>query len=80
MIFRAQCFFLLLLLPFFTIQVFGSEELQDGLYAKMETSKGIILLELHHQRVPQTVANFVGLAEGSKSWKDPITGKSKKAI
>ncbi|SVC98683.1 uncharacterized protein METZ01_LOCUS351537, partial [marine metagenome] len=32
MIFRAQCLFLLLLLSFFTIQVFGSEELQDGLY------------------------------------------------
>ena len=79
MIFRAQCFFLLLLLPFFTIQVFGSEELQDGLYAKLETSKGTILLKLHHQRVPQTVANFVGLAEGSKSWKDPITGKTKKS-
>ena len=25
-----------------------------------------------------TVANFVGLAEGSKEWKDPVTGKGRK--
>ncbi|HCB32298.1 MAG TPA: peptidylprolyl isomerase, partial [Deltaproteobacteria bacterium] len=25
-----------------------------------------------------TVSNFVGLAEGSKDWKDPVTGKAKK--
>ncbi|MEC7214675.1 MAG: peptidylprolyl isomerase, partial [SAR324 cluster bacterium] len=58
--------------------IFGAEELKDGLYAKLETSRGEILLQLYHQRVPQTVANFVGLAEATKAWKDPISGKSKK--
>ncbi len=78
MIIRAREFFLLMILLSFQHAIFGAEELKDGLYAKLETSRGEILLQLYHQRVPQTVANFVGLAEATKAWKDPISGKSKK--
>jgi peptidyl-prolyl cis-trans isomerase A (cyclophilin A) len=51
--------------------------LQPGqkLTATIHTSEGDIPIELFHQQAPETVANFVGLAEGTKQWVDPSTGK-----
>lgn len=40
--------------------------LKDGIYAQMETNKGVMTIELFAEEAPLTVANFVGLAEGSK--------------
>ncbi|MCL7487742.1 MAG: peptidylprolyl isomerase [Desulfobulbaceae bacterium] len=43
------------------------KQLPDGLYAKINTDKGEILLKLHYNETPLTVINFVGLAEGTLS-------------
>lgn len=39
------------------------------LLAHMETNHGTVVMELFEDKAPITVANFVGLAEGSKLWK-----------
>ncbi|AKV55309.1 peptidyl-prolyl cis-trans isomerase [Bifidobacterium actinocoloniiforme DSM 22766] len=43
----------------------------------MHTSAGDIRLDLFDDKAPQTVENFLGLASGSKEWKDPITGETR---
>lgn len=40
--------------------------MQDGIYAKFNTSKGEITVKLTHDKTPGTVGNFVALAEGAK--------------
>ena len=53
--------------------------LTPGTYARFETSEGTFTARLFDKEVPNTVANFVGLAEGTKEWTDPGTGQKKKA-
>ena len=43
--------------------------------ARLNTSKGTIVVKLFEAQAPETVANFIGLAVGSKQWVDPTTGK-----
>jgi peptidyl-prolyl cis-trans isomerase A (cyclophilin A) len=47
-----------------------------GLFAQFDTSEGSFTIRLFDQEAPQTVANFVGLAEGTKPWKDPRTNQT----
>jgi peptidyl-prolyl cis-trans isomerase A (cyclophilin A) len=48
----------------------------EDLYATMKTSKGDIVIKLFPDHAPETVRNFVGLAEGTKEWTDPNTGST----
>jgi peptidyl-prolyl cis-trans isomerase A (cyclophilin A) len=43
------------------------------LQAHFTTSEGQFTVRLFEDEVPQTVANFVGLVEGTKEWTDPKT-------
>lgn len=49
-----------------------------GTYARFTTSEGTFTVRLFEQEVPNTVANFVGLAEGTKEWTDPRNGRKMK--
>jgi len=40
-------------------------DLQDGIYADVQTSLGDVLIELYYKETPMTVANFVSLSEGN---------------
>jgi peptidyl-prolyl cis-trans isomerase A (cyclophilin A) len=53
--------------------------LTPGTYARFETTLGTFTARLFDKEAPNTVANFVGLAEGTKEWTDPSTREKKKA-
>ncbi len=44
-------------------------------FAQFDTSAGSFTIRLFAEEAPNTVANFVGLAEGTKPFTDPATGK-----
>jgi peptidyl-prolyl cis-trans isomerase A (cyclophilin A) len=49
------------------------------LHAHFTTSEGPFTVRLFDDKAPNTVANFVGLAEGTKEWADPKSGQKTKA-
>jgi cyclophilin family peptidyl-prolyl cis-trans isomerase len=56
----------------------------DGLYATFTVSQGGAPLdeftaELHYNEAPLAVGNFVGLAEGTQTWIDPVTYQARTA-
>lgn len=47
----------------------------NGPTAVLDTSMGRITCQFFQKQAPDAVANFIGLAEGTKDWTDPITTK-----
>ena len=43
----------------------SAPEPENGIYAKFTTNKGVIICQVEYKKVPMTVGNFVGLAEGN---------------
>jgi cyclophilin family peptidyl-prolyl cis-trans isomerase len=56
----------------------GQKEQQSNPVAIFNTTMGIIEIELFNHAAPETVANFIGLVEGSKSYIDSKDGTQKK--
>ncbi|MEV0275013.1 peptidylprolyl isomerase [Streptomyces sp. NPDC050610] len=48
----------------------------EQLYATLKTNNGDIVIRLLPDHAPKTVKNFVELAEGSREWTNPETGKT----
>ena len=47
----------------------------EGPTVVLDTTMGRMVCRLYSKEAPATVANFVGLATGSKAWTDPVTHK-----
>lgn len=45
----------------------------NEIFANLDTTLGKIVIQLYPDKAPETVANFVDLAEGNKVWTDPNT-------
>ncbi|NCD21904.1 MAG: peptidylprolyl isomerase [Spartobacteria bacterium] len=45
-----------------------------AIYADFSTSLGTFTVELDALNAPRAVANFMGLADGTQTWRDPVTG------
>jgi peptidyl-prolyl cis-trans isomerase A (cyclophilin A) len=52
--------------------------LNPGVYAHFTTTEGNFTVRFFDSEAPKTVANFVGLAEGTKEWTDPRTHQKAK--
>jgi peptidyl-prolyl cis-trans isomerase A (cyclophilin A) len=51
----------------------------EELYATLKTNKGDIEVKLFPNHAPKTVANFTGLADGTREWTDPRSGEKSNA-
>ncbi len=49
--------------------------LPNGPFVVMDTSMGRITCQFYQKQAPKAVANFIGLATGTKDWTDPTTNK-----
>ncbi len=57
--------------------VFSAAGQEGGLFADFETSHGSFTCRLYFESAPRTVANFIGLATGERTWLDLNRGMTK---
>lgn len=63
-----------LLATCFAITAFAADQRPKAVF---ETSMGNITCTLFPDKAPMTVENFIGLAEGTKEWRNPVSGVKK---
>ena len=69
-----------LLFAAFALPVLAQEKSAAEPTAVFDTTMGTLRCKLFPKEAPKTVANFIGLADGSKDWKDPATGQTKHGV
>lgn len=57
------------------LKVIAPLETAKVVYADFATTLGNFRVQLFVDKAPQTVTNFIQLAEGTVTWKNPLTGK-----
>lgn len=68
----ALTIFLVVLMGIVTVE---GQEQKGSLFATLKTTMGDVVILLFEDKAPNTVANFVGLATGTKEWMDPKSGQ-----
>lgn len=60
----------------FSLFTAGTASQASAQQAILHTTAGDMKCRLFPDKAPKAVANFIGLAEGTKDWKDPSTGQT----
>ena len=73
-------FFCLIMFVALALPVVAQEKSSGEPTAVFETTMGTLRCKLFPKEAPKTVANFIGLADGTKDWTDPATGQKKHGV
>lgn len=80
---RVRDLFRLFVLAILTLPALAEEKPTGpppSTFAVIDTTMGTLRCRLFAKEAPKAVANFIGLAEGTKDWKDPATGETRHGV